>query len=233
MTFTGTTSTMQVVRMHRDDEPDPYERRGPGPARGSEAEPDDAAIIRRSLTQPELFEVIFRRHHRRIWAYLARSSGRAGADELAGDVFVAAFSQRDRYDPDRGSAVTWLYGIATNMARTRTRQQARASRALARVAGRATPAGSPFDDTDAALDDAQALRQVQAALATLPDHERELIVLVAWEGLTYAEIADALGMELGTVRSRLSRARHRLRRLAGLPGEPTGAHQHSKEEADG
>jgi RNA polymerase sigma factor (sigma-70 family) len=196
-------------------------------------EPDDAAIIRMSLAQPELFEVIFRRHHRRIWAYLARSSGREGADELAGDVFVAAFSQRDRYDPDRGSAISWLYGIATNVARNRFRQQERASRALARVAGRATPAGSPFDDTDAALDGVQALRQVQAALDSLPDHDREVIVLVAWEGLTYAEIADALGMELGTVRSRLSRARHRLRRLAGLPGEPTGADQHSKEEADG
>jgi len=196
-------------------------------------EPDDAAIIRMSLAQPELFEVIFRRHHRRIWAYLARSGGRESADELAGDVFVAAFSQRDRYDPDRGSAVTWLYGIATNVARTRLRRQARASRAFARVAGQATPAGSTFDDTDAALDGVQALRRVQAALAALPDHDREVIVLVAWEGLTYAEIADALDMELGTVRSRLSRARHRLRRLAGLPGEPTGADQHTKEEADG
>jgi RNA polymerase sigma factor (sigma-70 family) len=200
---------------------------------GDEQEPDDAAIVRASVAQPELFETIFRRHHRRIWAFLARSGGRDGADELAGDVFVAAFSRRDRFDPDRGSVVTWLYGIAANQARTRFRQQGRASRALARVAGQGMPAGSPFDDTDAALDGAQALGRVQAALAALPDRDRELILLVAWEGLTYQEIADVLGMELGTVRSRLSRARHRLRELAGLDGGHTGAHSNLKEDSDG
>jgi RNA polymerase sigma factor (sigma-70 family) len=206
-----------------------------GQGQGDEVEPDDEAIIRASVAQPELFETIFRRHHRRIWGYLARSGGRDQADELAGDVFVAAFSRRDRYD-GRGSVVSWLYAIATNMARTRFRKHERGARALARVAGQGTPSGSPFDDAEAALDGQQALARVQAAMAALPDRDRELITLVAWEGLTYQEVADVLGMELGTVRSRLSRARHRLRGLAGLAGlgaEPTGAPHHAKETTDG
>jgi RNA polymerase sigma-70 factor (ECF subfamily) len=198
--------------------------------RGDDVEPDDAATVGASVAQPELFEAIFRRHHRRIWAYLARMGGPDSADEVTGDVFVAAFSQRDRYDPDRGSVVTWLLGIATNHARTRFRRQGRADRALARFAGQSAPAPSPFDDADAALDDARALDRVRAALTALPERDREMILLVAWENLTYQEVADVLDMELGTVRSRLSRARHRLRQRAGLdhaaPRSPT-------ENADG
>lgn len=195
--------------------------------------PDDEAIVRASVAQPDLFETIFRRHHRRIWSYLARHGGRDGADELTGDVFVAAFSRRDSFDPDRGSVISWLLGIATNQARTRFRRQDRAYQTLARVAGQRVPAGSPFDDTDAALDDAQTLSRVQAALAALPDRDRELILLAASQGLTYQEIADALGIELGTVRSRLSRARQRLRELAGIDSARTGGRPHSKENTDG
>jgi RNA polymerase sigma factor (sigma-70 family) len=203
------------------------------PGQGDKMEPDDAAVIRASVAQPELFEMIFSRHHRRIWAYLARSCGRERADELTGDVFVAAFSRRDRYDAGRGSVVSWLYGIAINLARQRFRQRGRASRALARAAGQGALAGSPFDDAEAALDGQQALARVRAAMDALPDRDRELIALVAWEGLRYEEIADVLGVKLGTVRSRLSRARRRLRDLADLDVERTGAHQRAEETTDG
>jgi RNA polymerase sigma-70 factor (ECF subfamily) len=184
-----------------------------------EVEPTDEDLVCASVAQPELFEAIFRRHHRRIWAYTARNGGRERADELAGDVFVTAFTHRDRYDPARGSVVGWLYGIATNLSRSRFRRQVRASRALARVAAQSVPAASPIDDTVAALDGESALARVQTAMAALPDRDRELIVLAAWERLSYVEIAGVLDLELGTVRSRLSRARRRLRELAGLDGE--------------
>jgi len=204
--------------------------------RGEEAEvePTDADVVRASVAQPELFETIFNRHHRRIWAYLARNGGRERADELAGDVFVAAFSYRDRYDAGRGSVVAWLYGIAANLNRTRFRRQARAARALVRVAAQGVPATSEIDDTLAALDGGSELARVRSAMAALPERDRELIVLVAWERLSYAEIADVLGLELGTVRSRLSRARRRLRELAGLDGEPTVTdHDSRRKVSDG
>jgi RNA polymerase sigma-70 factor (ECF subfamily) len=182
-------------------------------------ESSDAEIVRASVARPELFETIFNRHHRRIWAYLARTAGRDCADELAGDVFVSAFAQRERYDAARGSVVGWLYGIAANLSRTRFRTRARASRALARIAAQDVGPPSAIDDVEAALDGESALARVQAALAALPVGDRELITLVAWERLSYVEIAEVLGLELGTVRSRLSRARRRLRELAGLDGE--------------
>lgn len=190
-----------------------------------EVEPSDADIVGASAARPELFETIFRRHHRRIWAYLARNGGPDRADEIAGDVFVSAFAQRARYDPTRGTVVAWLYGIATNLNRSRFRQAARATKALARVAGQRAvqdgPATSAVDDVVAALDHESELGRVQAALAALPERDRELITLIAWERLSYAEVASVLDLEIGTVRSRLSRVRRRLRELAGLDGQST------------
>jgi RNA polymerase sigma-70 factor (ECF subfamily) len=139
-------------------------------------EPTDEDLVCASVAQPELFEAFFRRHHRRIWAYMARHGGRERADELAGDVFVTAFTHRDGYDPARGSVVGWLYGIATNLSRSRFRRQVRASRALARVAAQSVPAASPIDDTVAALDGESALARVRTAMAALSDRDRELIV---------------------------------------------------------
>jgi RNA polymerase sigma factor (sigma-70 family) len=193
-----------------------------------EVEPGDADVVRASVAQPELFETIFGRHHARIWAFLARRGGREWADEVAGDVFVSAFAQRARYEPARGSVVAWLYGIAINLTRSRFRRETRASRALARVAAREAVGIWPIDDAVEALCGRQELVRVQEALAQLPGRDRELIVLVAWEGLSYAEIAAVLGMELGTVRSRLSRARRRLRELAGTDGEETGDPAHPR-----
>jgi RNA polymerase sigma factor (sigma-70 family) len=179
-------------------------------------EPDDADIVRASLARPDRFETIFGRHHRRIWTYLARRNGREAADELAGEVFVSAFAHRDRFDPARGSVVGWLYGIAANLTRTRFRREARAYQALGRVAAHDVPEAPAVDEAVDALAHGQDLARVQEAMDALPDRDRELIVLVAWEGLTYAEVAQVVGVEIGTVRSRLSRARQRLRELAAL-----------------
>ena len=175
---------------------------------------DDASVLRASLEDdPDAFGAIFDRHHARIWAYLARMAGRERADELAGDVFLTAFARRATYDAMRGPVVAWLYGIAGNVLRTRLRTDARAARAFARAGAERDTLDAPTD----ALDDAVALRQrmiaVRAALAQLPASDRDVIVLFAWEHLSYQDIAMVLGVELGTVRSRLSRARDRLREL--------------------
>jgi RNA polymerase sigma factor (sigma-70 family) len=191
-------------------------------------EPDDTDIVRASVAQPERFETVFGRHHRRIWTYLARRNGQEAADELTGDVFVAAFAQRARFDASRGTVVAWLYGIAANLTKARVRREARAYRALRRVEAHGVLEASPIDDAVDALGHEHDLDRVRAALAALSDQDRELILLVAWEGLSYAEAAEVVGVPIGTVRSRLSRARRRLRELTGLDGEASDEPRHQR-----
>jgi RNA polymerase sigma factor (sigma-70 family) len=183
---------------------------------------DDADIVVASLGDPNLFEAIFDRHHQRIWSYLARLGGRECADELAGDVFAAAFAGRAGFDPARGSVQAWLYGIASNRFRGRGRTQARALRAMSRLAAQQAPPESPTDDALDAMARADTYERVRSAIDRLSAPDREVIVLFAWEGQSYEAIAAVLGVEIGTVRSRLSRARGRLRELAGLTGETSG-----------
>ena len=187
-----------------------------------DVEAQDAALLCASVTRPEVFEAIFDRYHQRVWAYLARRGGRERADELAGDVFVTAFAQRARYDLSRGSVSAWLFGIASNRLHTRFRTDARAARALRRAAAEQGAAVVWPHGTDDALDHQARLGRVGAALARMPVADREVITLFAWERLSYEEIAGVLDIEVGTVRSRLSRARARLRELLLASGEVTG-----------
>lgn len=192
---------------------------------------EDAALVRASTAAPELFEQVFDRYHRAIWSYVARVAGRDRADDVAGDVFVAAFASRAGYDPARGSVRAWLYGIATNLLKTRFRSDARAARAFERVARELRAPIPPTDLVDDALSYRARLERVVAALAGLSGADREIIVLFAWERLSYEEIAAVVGVEVGTVRSRLSRARARLRELVEPSGEVVVTPQ--KEPADG
>ncbi|HEY3144148.1 MAG TPA: sigma-70 family RNA polymerase sigma factor [Acidimicrobiales bacterium] len=164
-----------------------------------------------SVERPELLETVFDQHHGVIWAYLARRAGRERADELAGDVFVTAFARRRTFDPELGSVRAWLYGIASNLLRTRLRSEARAGKAFARAATEQVRVVTPIDETDDAFANQSRLAQVVAALAELGQVDREVLTLFAWERLSYEEIAIVLDVEVGTVRSRLSRARGRLR----------------------
>jgi RNA polymerase sigma factor (sigma-70 family) len=183
---------------------------------------DDADAVAASLTRPDCFGVLFNRYHGAIWAFLARAAGHDAADELAGDVFVAAFTNRHRYDPSCGTVRAWLYGIAMNLQRTRWRSDARQARALERVAGGLVGAVTPIDTADEMLDGRHQLDQVRHAMACLPERHREVLTLFVWERLSYEEIASALGVEVGTVRSRLARARSELRSLVDCRGGARG-----------
>jgi RNA polymerase sigma factor (sigma-70 family) len=130
-------------------------------------------------------------------------------------VFLTAFDRRGRYDLARPDARPWLDGIAANLLRRHRRREARRLRAHAREAGRAL---AHRDEPDERLDAAASGPRLAAALARLPAHQREVLLLVAWGGLGYEEVAGALDVPVGTVRSRLSRARERVRREIGAPG---------------
>jgi RNA polymerase sigma-70 factor (ECF subfamily) len=177
----------------------------------------DAVVA--SVDHPHRFEAIFEQYHRAIHEYLARSVGRDRADELAGDVFVAAFAARARYEPARGSVRAWLYGIAANIRRTRARSDVRGRRAWDRVGGARDAQEGGFEVVEDGLDHGRRLASVTGFLRELSDTDRDVLVLYAWGQLTYPEIAQALGVELGTVRSRLARARARLRELIAASGE--------------
>lgn len=175
----------------------------------------DGELLRLSRENPAHFEAIFDRYHALMWSYVARVAGRSLADELTADVFVAAFTSRSRYDPARGPVRAWLYGIAANLVRTHLRSEARMRKAFDRAVSDVVASHVPIDAVDDSIVDRQLMEKVANALRGLPANDREVLLLFAWEQLSYEEIASALGVEIGTVRSRLSRARERLRALLG------------------
>jgi RNA polymerase sigma factor (sigma-70 family) len=182
---------------------------------------DDAAVIESSWREPERFAILFDRHAPYIHRYLARRTGREVADDLVAETFLAAFVKRDRYDLSHADARPWLYGIATNLVGQHRRDEARQYRI--RQAAAAEPETAGHAERVAADVTAQALRPVLgAALAALPDGDRDVLLLVAWEQLTYQEVSRALAIPVGTVRSRLHRARAKVRQaLAGTDAAAT------------
>jgi RNA polymerase sigma factor (sigma-70 family) len=187
--------------------------------RGSAA--DDAAVIESSWREPERFAVLFDRHAPHIHRYLARRAGRQVADDLVAETFLTAFAKRDRYDLDYSDARPWLYGIATNLVGQHRRDEARQYRI--RHGTLAEPEVPDHADRVAAGITAQGTRALlDAALAALPAGDRDVLLLIAWEQLTYQEVARALAIPAGTVRSRLHRARTKVRQvLAGTDAAAT------------
>jgi RNA polymerase sigma factor (sigma-70 family) len=177
----------------------------------------DAEIIERSWLEPEQFAVLFDRHAPLIHRYVVRRIGREAADDLVAETFLAAFGKRRRYDPSYSDARPWLYGIATNLVGQHRREENRQYRIRhAAIAELDVPGHAERVTADVT---ARAMRsQLTAALAGLPDAERDVLVLIAWEQLTYDEAARALEIPVGTVRSRLSRARARLRGVLAATG---------------
>ena len=166
----------------------------------------DSALIEQSVRgRPEAFVEVVRRHEALVHAYLVRRSGSQAADDLLGEVWLRAFAGRGGYDLAHNDALPWLYGIARNVLRAHWK-----------AAAHAGPAGvegtdDPWDEVVSRLDSATQTRQLAGALQALPPGEREVLLLVAWEDLTPAQAAMALGVPQGTARSRLHRARNALR----------------------
>jgi RNA polymerase sigma factor (sigma-70 family) len=183
-----------------------------GPMAAGEPQPprDDAAIIEASWSDPERFAALFDRHAALIHRYIARRADPAIADDLVAETFLAAFRRRRRYDLSCSDARPWLYGIATNLIGQHRRDESRRLRIRRLIRPDRDPPGHA--DQVAANVTASGTKAVLArALAGLPAAERDVLLLVAWEQLSYDETAAALQIPVGTVRSRLSRARARLR----------------------
>jgi RNA polymerase sigma factor (sigma-70 family) len=165
----------------------------------------------------DAFTTLFERHAKEIYNYCFRRVGDwSAAEDLLSVVFLEAWRRRDKELPP-GKVLPWLYGIATNVVRNRRRSERRYRAALARVPS-ARPEDDFGDDADVRLDDERRMRDALALLKTLPRGQQDVFVLCAWGDLSYEDAAFALGVPVGTVRSRLSRARRSLEELDAVNG---------------
>jgi RNA polymerase sigma-70 factor (ECF subfamily) len=166
------------------------------------------------ITAPGIFEAVFEAHYEEIRRYIGRRLDPDVAEDLAAETFLIAFRQRERFDSGLGEVRPWLYGIATNLIGRHRRAEVRRYRALART-------GPPPDDEghDQRIVDrlsaSVTVDRLAGALARLSQGERDVVLLIAYGGLGYDEVAAALGIASGTVASRLSRARTKLREVLG------------------
>lgn len=178
---------------------------------------DDELWARARAGEAGAFGLLFERHAKAIYNYCFRNVGEwAAAEDLLSVVFLEAWRRRSK-ELEAGSVRPWLYGIATNVIRNQRRSERRFAAALRRLP---TPQQEP-DFAEESLGRVNDERRMQRSLAfvrQLPQREREVFVLCTWMELSYEEVAIALDVPLGTVRSRLSRARARLRELDAASG---------------
>lgn len=185
-------------------------RGGDGPAHDDMSE-DLRARLRAG--DRDAFAELYEQHARAVHLHAHRLTGDwSAAEEVMADTFLDAWRHRARLEPEGGAVLPWLLGMATNKARNARRGT---GRRLAFLSRRPAPEPVPdfAEETAGRLDDARTLGAVREVYGRLRRAEREVLALCVWSGLDYAEAAQALGVPVGTVRSRLSRARARLRRL--------------------
>lgn len=164
--------------------------------------------------EPDALATLFDRHADRIYNHCFRLVGDwAEAEDATAATFLEVWRHRTRVVAHDGSALPWLYGVATNVCRNVCRRRRRHLRAVAALPLHGDSPDHADDVTHRLASEAR-MREVLAAVDALPRRERDVLGLVAWSGLTYEQAAAALDIPVGTVRSRLSRARARLAELA-------------------
>jgi RNA polymerase sigma-70 factor (ECF subfamily) len=160
----------------------------------------------------DTFDAIFEAHFRSIHRFFSRRVGSALADDLAAETFAAAYRGRASFDPTRGALRSWLFGIATNLLRAHRRQE---QQVLAVEARLSTARDRPAPDASEVVVSSLIAPRLAAALGALTGDQRDVLLLHAWVELSNEEIASALNVPAGTIRSRLSRARADLRAALG------------------
>ncbi len=183
----------------------------------------DPEVWAAALTGDEqAFGALFDRHARTIYNYcFRRTADWSAAEDLTSVVFLETWRRRAAVRLDGGSLLPWLYGVATNVLRNHHRSLRRHRDALARL----PEPVAPEEDAEvvaARVDDEREMRRILDRLRALPRRDQEVIALCVWEGLEYSQVAAALGIPVGTVRSRLNRAREKLREPAPRVGHRTG-----------
>lgn len=171
---------------------------------------NDGALIEGSFRDPERFAALFDRYAVELHRYVARRLDPATADDLVSEAFLIAFRDRARFATWRTSARPWMYGIVTRLIDSHRRVEARKYRALARN-GVGPNEDSHEERVTSRLAAEKETRQLGVALRRLAPRDRHVLFLHVWQELRYEDVAEALGVPVGTVRSRLNRARRKLR----------------------
>lgn len=168
------------------------------------------------------FGHLFDRHNRAVYNYcFRRTADWTAAEDLTSVVFLETWRRRKHVQMEAGTLLPWLYGVATNVLRNHQRSLRRYKDALARMP-EPVPGPEDADLVAAKIDDQRRMRAVLDRVRELPLRDQEILALCVWEELSYTDAAVALGIPVGTVRSRLSRAREKLRELSPGLGHRTG-----------
>lgn len=179
---------------------------------------DSALWIQAASGSEAAFGALFERHSGAVYNYCFRRTGHwPTAEDLTAATFLEAWRRRDEIRLSGDSLRPWLLGVATNLMRNHRRSVRRRDAALRRVRTEVAIEGVA-DDVAARVDDEHTMRRLLDLISSMSIREREVISLVLWSGLSYEEAAVALDVAVGTVKSRLSRARRRLVELAVASG---------------
>lgn len=171
----------------------------------------DSEIIQRSLGQPRAFAELFDRHAGVVGRYAARRLGMDAGEDILSETFLVAFARRKAFDTAWDSALPWLFGIASRLIRKHRATEAKHLRSSVESAHREEHISlGDLETTIARLDAEISTRELAPRIASLSAKDRETLLLYAWGDLTYEEVAAALGVPVGTVRSRINRVRIRL-----------------------
>ncbi|MCM2410756.1 RNA polymerase sigma factor [Streptomyces sp. RKAG290] len=159
----------------------------------------------------EAFGRIFDRHGKTVYNHLfRRTADWSEAEDLTSTVFLHAWRRRSETVLERESALPWLLGIADRLLSNTRRRLRRAEALLRRLVSHEESVGDHADRVAVLVDDERRMSEIHRALARLPRHEREVVELCVWSGLDQQAAAATLGVAVGTVKSRLHRARRRL-----------------------
>ncbi|GAA1145542.1 sigma-70 family RNA polymerase sigma factor [Microbacterium oxydans] len=171
----------------------------------------DSEIIQRSLQHPAVFAELFDRHARAVNAFATYRIGGHAAEDVLSETFLVAFRRRADFDTDVESAAPWLLGIASRLIRRHRAVEAKHWRSFAASVSQQDHSSlGGLDDAMSRVDAEREVQSLKTRIAALAPKDRETLLLYAWQGLTYEEIAVALAVPVGTVRSRLNRVRTRL-----------------------
>ncbi|MDQ4138493.1 MAG: sigma-70 family RNA polymerase sigma factor [Actinomycetota bacterium] len=171
----------------------------------------DSEIIHRSRDSPGAFAELYDRHAPAIHRYAAGRVGAGAADDVMSETFLVAFERRAAFDLAVTDARPWLFGIATTLMRKHARLEAKAWRGMnAELAAHVVVDG--IAEMDAQMDARASVERLGPAIRRMNSGDRDVLLLYAWADLSYEEIAAALAIPIGTVRSRLNRARRLLRK---------------------
>lgn len=165
-----------------------------------------------SRDRPAAFASIFDRHAGAVHRFVGYRVRESLIDDVVADVFRTAFESRATFDTTAASAKPWLLGIATNVIRHQYRSEARQGRSVQRSARQSSVSIDPLLVIDDGIDARSEIGGIAEALDSLSGAERETLLMTAWDGLSPTEIGEIMGVPSETVRTRLHRGRHKLRR---------------------